>query len=552
MMRPPGPRGPGSPAAAPTPVPVPAAPAVPEPEPEPVAAVHEAAEPAAVGEEGPESEAIAVADEPAPEEIAEPEPEEVAEPASEEVAEAEELPEPEPEAEELPEPAAEQPDAEDVAQPEAEEPDATDEVAPDVPEEEDDAPAPAVPPTPITRARAVPAVYTAGPRPEPVPSPDADESIRLRAASVGVPSPISEAARLRPAVARPPADFVALTVPRTQEVQLPSSTGEVREFIRLAAAMRGVDPDIAIRVALSEGGLTPATWTGDHGSSFGPYQLHYAGMAGGANAVSGLGDAFTTETGLRADDPSTWRQQVEWSLDRVARGGWTPWHGAAAAGIQPFEGVGQLGPRQHVDVPNQFAASLSPSEAYAACGPVAAVAVARFLGRNPTVAEALERAKLTGWTAAGGMNGIYNELRLLDAMHIPAHIETPVNWRHVQQEASSGNPVIISTPGHYWVIDDFDPRNGAYHVGRSGLAYRGGAEWMTADQMQQMAGQANGALYIDHPLVPGPSVVASPPSTELRSDRWWEDASPRVLISPRQSEIRQVQVERDDGGRSWA
>jgi len=546
-------------------MPVPAAPAVPEPEPEPLAVVPEEAEPAPVAEEAPHPEALAVVDEDAPEEIAEPQPEEIAEPASEEVAE------PEPEVEELPEPEAEQPEAEDMAQPEAEEPDATDEVAPDIPEADQDTPAPtaAVPLTPGQRGGGVPAVYTGGPRPEPVPAeaeltsdetppPDsaspviADESIHLRSANVGAPIPISEAARLRPAVARPPVDFVPLTVPRTQEVKLPSSTGEVREFIRQAAAMRGVDPDIAVRVALSEGGLTPATWTGDHGSSFGPYQLHYAGIAAGANAVSGLGDAFTTETGLRADDPSTWRQQIEWSIDHAARGGWTPWHGAAAVGIQPFEGVGLLGPRQHVDVPNQFAASLSPSEAYAACGPVAAVAVARFIGRNPTVAEALDRAKLTGWTAAGGMNGIYNELRLLDSMHIPAHIETPINWRHVQQEASSGNPVIISTPGHYWVIDDLDPRSGAYHVGRSGLAYRGGAEWMTADQMQQLAGQANGALYVDHPLVPRPSVVASPPSTELRSDRWWEDASPRTLVSPRQTEIRQVQLERDDGGRSWA
>jgi hypothetical protein len=94
--------------------------------------------------------------------------------------------------------------------------------------------------------------------------------------------------------------------------------------------------------------------------------------------------------------------------------------------------------------------------------------------------------------------------------------------------------VIISTPGHYFVIDDFDKRSGAFHVGRSGLAYKGGAEWMTADQIQQLGGHANGALYIDHPLVQQASVVASPPPAKpsapdtLRSDRWWEDATPRV------------------------
>jgi hypothetical protein len=153
-----------------------------------------------------------------------------------------------------------------------------------------------------------------------------------------------------------------------------------------------------------------------------------------------------------------------------------------------------------VNVPNQFAANLSVQEAYAACGPAAAVAVARFLGRSPTVAEALQQAKQVGWTPQGGMNGIANEKRLLDAMHIRAQIETPLNWRHVQADASRGTPVIVSTPNHYWVIDDYDPITREYHVGQSGLAYRGGAEWMTAERIQQFGGGANGALYIANPL----------------------------------------------------
>src|SRR5207245_9798660 len=200
--------------------------------------------------------------------------------------------------------------------------------------------------------------------------------------------------------------FMPAPLRLTAELRMPTSPNEVREFVRQAALDRGIDPDVAVRVVLSEGGMTPATWTGDHSSSFGPFQLHYSGMAPSGNAVAGLGDAFTAETHLRANDPSTWRQQVEWALDRAVRHGWTAWHGAAAVGLGARDGIvaspqtyaGPMLPNaahQHVSVPNQFAAQLSVQEAYSACGPVAAVAIARFLGRNPTVVEALQTARQT-------------------------------------------------------------------------------------------------------------------------------------------------------------
>ena len=315
-----------------------------------------------------------------------------------------------------------------------------------------------------------------------------------------------------PPASHPPAPIDAralgpTSAPHAVQVGLPHSTNEVRDYIRRSAMARGLDPDIAVRVVLSEGGLNPATWVGDHGSSFGPFQLHYGGLAPGGNGVAGLGEAFTRDTGLRASDPSTWRQQVDWSLDHARRSGWTPWHGAAAAGIGPTQGLHANRATVHapllhsrVVVPNQFAANLSAQEAYAACGPVAAVAVARWLGRNPTVAEALAYAKRTGWTVQGGMNGIANEKRLLDAMHVKARMASTVNWQHVQSEAVHGNPVIVSTPNHYWVIDDYDPRTQRYHVGQSGLVYRGGAEWMSAADIQRLGGGLNGALYVEHPL----------------------------------------------------
>lgn len=107
----------------------------------------------------------------------------------------------------------------------------------------------------------------------------------------------------------------------------------VAEYIRQAAIQRGIDPAVALRVAQAEG---LNAYVGDGGSSFGPFQLHYGGVARGGNAVGGLGDVFTKRTGLDARNPDTWRQQVDFSLDEAKRGGWGPWHawkGGSKAGI---------------------------------------------------------------------------------------------------------------------------------------------------------------------------------------------------------------------------
>jgi hypothetical protein len=113
-----------------------------------------------------------------------------------------------------------------------------------------------------------------------------------------------------------------------------SSAKEMEDYIRQQAIARRIDPDVAVQVAKSEGLYR---YTGDRGSSFGPFQLHYGGVAGGGMAVSGLGDAFTKKTGLNARDESTWKQQVDFSLDRAGKVGWGEWHGWRGA---QFAGIG--------------------------------------------------------------------------------------------------------------------------------------------------------------------------------------------------------------------
>lgn len=69
------------------------------------------------------------------------------------------------------------------------------------------------------------------------------------------------------------------------------------------------------------------SYVGDNGSSFGPFQLQYGGMAGGGNRFAGMGEKFTRDTGLDARDKSTVRAQIEW----VAR--WGRQHGGYSSDI---------------------------------------------------------------------------------------------------------------------------------------------------------------------------------------------------------------------------
>lgn len=125
---------------------------------------------------------------------------------------------------------------------------------------------------------------------------------------------------------------------------------DVEAYIRAAAAKRGMDPDIAVRVAKSEG-LAPNTWQSrvptknGHETSYGPYQL----LVGG-----GLGDTFKRQTGLDPSDPSTVYQQVDFALDQASQGGWSPWYGAAKVGVGNWDGIrkGSYTPAPQAPQPN--------------------------------------------------------------------------------------------------------------------------------------------------------------------------------------------------------
>jgi hypothetical protein len=111
---------------------------------------------------------------------------------------------------------------------------------------------------------------------------------------------------------------------------------EVESYIRQVAQQVGINPDIAVKVARSEG-LAPGVWqsnlvmkSGKREPSYGPFQLYEGG---------GLGNKFKQVYGKSASDPSTWKQQVEFALGEAKKSGWSPWYGARKVGVGNFEGI---------------------------------------------------------------------------------------------------------------------------------------------------------------------------------------------------------------------
>lgn len=132
-------------------------------------------------------------------------------------------------------------------------------------------------------------------------------------------------------------DNAALAAPvsAVTRAALPATT-EIGAYIRDAAIKRGIDPDIALRVAKSEGGLD--SWNlqsnyvknGVREPSFGPFQLYKGG---------GLGNAMMKQTGLDPALAANGPAGVDFALDNAKKSGWGQWYGAAKAGIGDWEGI---------------------------------------------------------------------------------------------------------------------------------------------------------------------------------------------------------------------
>lgn len=106
--------------------------------------------------------------------------------------------------------------------------------------------------------------------------------------------------------------------------------GQRGAFIMGAAASLGLDPNVALAVAKSEGFFA---WSKSANAqsfipgeqSFGDFQLHYRqpGERG-----PGLGNIFSSQTGLDARDPRNWMAADRFALEWAKTHGWGDFHGA--------------------------------------------------------------------------------------------------------------------------------------------------------------------------------------------------------------------------------
>ncbi len=117
----------------------------------------------------------------------------------------------------------------------------------------------------------------------------------------------------------------------------------IEDYIRSAAKKRGIDPDIAVRVAKSEGGLnnpvnqSNVTKNGRREPSYGPFQLLVGG--GDSGFPTGMGnDAL--RMGIDPRDPNQWQRGVDFALDNAVKNGWGAWYGAKNVGIGNRQGIG--------------------------------------------------------------------------------------------------------------------------------------------------------------------------------------------------------------------
>ena len=115
----------------------------------------------------------------------------------------------------------------------------------------------------------------------------------------------------------------------------------LEDIIREESRLRGIDPNIAVRVYRKEGlnsYQSREKYKGKRERSYGPFQLFIDG---------GLGEDYQRDTGgnlIKENNLVAITRQIRWSLDHAARtGSWSPWKGTQKEThggiIEPFEGL---------------------------------------------------------------------------------------------------------------------------------------------------------------------------------------------------------------------
>lgn len=120
---------------------------------------------------------------------------------------------------------------------------------------------------------------------------------------------------------------------------------EVETFIRQTAQELGMDPEVAMRVVMGEGGVSDPFQqslaidkkTGQRERSYGPLQLYLDGGVGNRAVAAGF------------DPRKDWKGAARFGLETAQKEGWGQWYGAAKEGVGNWDGIkgGRPMPRQY-------------------------------------------------------------------------------------------------------------------------------------------------------------------------------------------------------------
>jgi soluble lytic murein transglycosylase-like protein len=394
------------------------------------------------------------------------------------------------------------------------------------------------PPTPsasLTNPLVQPAPVPAPPPPpEPLPTPPPRPVAAIpQAADETVSNPFGEAFRQLGGVVSGARDSVASALtstfnpqpdptlaqpqqsPQASSSSTPLPTGDYVDYARGAAQRAGIDPDLFVRQINQESGFNPGAGSpaGAQGIAqivpqyhpgvdpSDPYaSLDYAARLMKSHLETYGGDirkALVAYNGgggaVQAMDAGRIYDESRQYLERILGGGGAPTpagSGQTAASVPgATASLSQFGDK-----------ALTADEAYAACGPAAAVRLAALYGNAIPLKVALDAAKQVGWTQGAGMAGISSEKKLMDALGLPAELDTSGNTDRILSEAGAGRMVTISTAGHYFSASGARQRaNGdtELYVGQSGADLRNGKPWMTLAEMTAVMGPIGGALFSD-------------------------------------------------------
>lgn len=208
------------------------------------------------------------------------------------------------------------------------------------PPEKPKAPGVPLPPSPAQPAPAASAAKPNAPLPAPAPAATAAAKVPTPVVPAPAPAPAPTPVPVPPAPVPAAGGKVASLPPQSAAAPSKGDPRGMANYIRERAAAYGINPEVALRVARSEGlgtfqSSVPKTGKGGYNGredSWGAFQLYMGG---------GLGNQFQKETGLDPRDPKNEKAGIDFALKHAAKNGWGAFHGAANTGIGAWDGIGK-------------------------------------------------------------------------------------------------------------------------------------------------------------------------------------------------------------------